>query len=180
MGKDSNIGQKGIESIRIDSNYISNLPLGQGNEAKSGLAEFIKTDKETQRNNIAAKFPKHKIEFLKAQLKECRGNIKKIKGYKQKLKDDIAEYRQLIKDCAFREAELAKYNSENPEDAPKMKELRLKYPPYNVEALQQQILQFEEGIERCDEVIESDFHSISEIEKVLTLVEHRDKELRNV
>lgn len=177
---DRNIGQSGMESIRIDGRQIGNLPLGQGNEAKEGLASFIKTDKETKRNNIAAKFPKHKIEFLKAQVAECRGNIKRIRKFKAEQKGLIAEYRQHLTDCAFRERELAKLCADNPEDAAKMKELRLQYPPYDVDALAAQITQFEEAIDRSDEVIEKDYESISEIESLLALVEQREKELKNV
>ena len=178
--RDKNIGLTGLESLRIDGMKIGNIPLGQGNEAREGLADFIKTEKETLRNNIIAKFPKHKKDFLEAQVKECKGNIKRIKEFKQKLKSDIQEYRQLIKNCEFREKELVKYNKDNPEDAKAMKELRLKYPPYDVEALQQQINQFEESIERCDEVIEQDFESIMEIQQILTLVQQKEKELKNV
>lgn len=178
--RDKNIGQKGMDSIRINGRRIGNLPLGQGNEAKEGLAEFLKTDRETRRNNIAARFPKHKVEFLKAQLRECRNNIKRIREFKAKQKGLIAEYRQLIVDCDMRERELAKLCAENPDDAPKMKELRLKYPPYDVDALKAQIEQFEEAVDRCDDVIEKDYESITEIESILALVEQREKELKNV
>jgi len=174
--KNSNIGKTGTESLRINGMKIGSLPLGQGNEASAGFAEFLKTDKETKENNINAKFPKHKVEFLKSQIRECRLNIQRIKKYKTELKENILEYRQLIGDCAIREKELANCT----DDKAKAKELRLKYPPYNIEALNQQILQFDEGIERCDQVIEKDFESISQIEKTLTLVEQREKELKNI
>lgn len=178
--KDRNIGQSGMDSIRINGQRIGNLPLGQGNEAKEGLAEFLKTEKQTKINNIAAKFPKHKIEFLKSQARECRSNIKRIREFKAKQKGLIAEYRQLITDCGIRERELAQLCADNPEDAPKMKELRLKYPPYDVGALQAQIEQFEEAVDRCDDVIEKDYESINEIESLLALVEQRERELKNV
>ena len=178
--RDKNIGQTGLESLRIDGMKVGNLPLGQGNDAREGLAAFINTEKETLRNNVSAKFPKHKKEFLEAQVRECRGNIKRIKNFKQKLKEDILEYRQLIKNCDYRENELAKYSKDNPDDADKMKELRLKYPPYDIDALQQQIVQFEEAIERCDDVIEQDYDSITEIQQILVLVEQKERELKNI
>ena len=43
--KDNNVGQEGYESLRINGSKIDNLPLGQGEKARQGLAEFIKTDK---------------------------------------------------------------------------------------------------------------------------------------
>ena len=61
-----------------------------------------------------------------------------------------------------------------------IKKIRKKTPPYNVEALNKQIEQFEESIERCDATIEQDYDSISEIREVLALAEQRDKELRNI
>ena len=178
--KNSNIGKHGNDSIRINGMEIGNLPLGQGNEARDGLAEFLKTEKDTMRNNIAAKFPKHKLDYIKSQVQECKMNIKKIKSFKTKLKEDITEYRKLISDCNFRDKEMAQYDTDNPDDAPRMKELRLKYPPYDIEALNQQITQFEESIERCDEVIEKEYNSVNEIQQTLILVEQREKELRNV
>ena len=45
--KDKNIGLTGLESLRIDGMKIGNIPLGQGNEAREGLADFIKTERET-------------------------------------------------------------------------------------------------------------------------------------
>ena len=172
-----NIGQKGPESIRIDGLPIEQLPLGLGNEAKAGLKGFLETHKETQQNNIAAKFPQHKLPMLRAQVKECRGNIKRIKNFKTDLKGKIAEYRELIKSTNKREEELAKID---PEDKELLKKTRLALPPYNIDALNQQIVQFEEGIDRCDDVIEQDYNSITEIEKLIGLVEQREKELKSV
>jgi uncharacterized coiled-coil DUF342 family protein len=178
--KHPNIGKNGAESIRINGMKIEALPLGQGHQAKEGLQEFLKTERETKRNNITAKFPKHKVEFLKAKVTECRRNIKRIRGFKSQQKELITEYRQHIRDCDQRERELSQLCADNPDDAAKMKELRLKYPPYDVDALQAQIEQFEEAIERCDSVIEQEYESISEIEGLLALVEQREKELKSV
>lgn len=178
--RDSNIGQTGLDSLRINGSKIDNLPLGQGEKAKEGLVDFIKTDKENKERVIRSKYPTQNADYLKAAIKEAEENIIKIKNFKQELKDKISGYRQLIKDAETREFELAKYSRDNPEDIPKIKELNKRFPPYNVEALQTQIQQFEEGVERCDEVIEKDYNSISEIRGVLTLVEQRDRELKMI
>jgi hypothetical protein len=178
--KDSNIGQLGLDSLRINGSKIDNLPLGQGEKAKEGLVDFIKTDKENKEKAIRAKYPTQSVEYLQSAIKEAEINIQKIKSFKKELRGKIGTYRQLIKDVDFREKELAKYSRDNPEDVPKIKELNKRFPPYNVEALQTQIGQFEEGIERCDEVIEKDYDSISEIRGVLALVEQRDRELRMI
>ena len=171
-----NIGINGPESIRINGMEIGDLPLGQGNEAKEGLAEFLKTDRENQERNIIAKYPSGKLPYLRNSIKVCKANIEKIKGFKAELKIKISEYRSLIDDCRFRDLEMEKHN----DDAEAMKALRLKYPPYDIDAMNQQIQQFEEGIARSDEVIEKDYDSIAEVSRVVALVEQRDKELMSI
>ena len=173
----SNVGQTGPESIRLNGMKIGDLPMGQGNEAQVGLADFLKTYKKTKEANIRARFPQHKLPMLKAQIRECRGNIERIKEYKRKLRADIAEYRQHIKDAETRQREL---DAVGPDDREAIKAINRQYLPYNVEALQQQIEQFEAGIELCDEVIEKDYESIAEIEKIVSLVEQRDRELTSM
>lgn len=176
--KEPNIGETGAESIRINGRRIENLPLGQGNQVKEGLREFLKTDKETKENNIIAKFPKHKRPYLEAQIRECRRNINQIKNFKRDLKNNIVEYRQLIKDCQKRDEEIAKCDPI--EDKDRINKLKREIPPYNVEAMYKQIEQFEEGIDKCDETIEQDYDSISEITSILALVEQKEKELKNI
>jgi len=176
--KDNNIGKTGADSLRVDGMQIGNLPLGQGNEAKEGLADFLETHHETLRNNIAAKFPKHKVEFLKARIQECEGNIQKIKNFKQDLKAKISEYRLLIKEVTLADEQIKQLDPEQHKE--QIKKIRKKTPPYNIPALNQQIVQFEDAIERCDVTIEQDYDSISEIREVLALAEQRDKELRNI
>ena len=55
--RDSNIGQTGLDSLRINGSKIDNLPLGQGEKAKEGLVDFIKTDKENIERVIRSKYP---------------------------------------------------------------------------------------------------------------------------
>lgn len=178
--KDSNIGQKGAKSIRLDGMKIENLPLGQGNEAKKGLVKYLKTEKDTKRNHIRGKYPKHNLSYLKARLNECHANIERIKNFKVEQKNLITQYRRLIKETQNRDGILAEYSENTPEHKAKRKELCLRYPPYDIDALYAQIVQFEEAIDRCDTVIEQEYASITEIEKILSLVEQREKELKNV
>lgn len=180
MNRNSNIGESGMDSIRLNGMKIEDLPMGQNNEAREGLAQFIKTDKETKANNIRGKYPKQSAEYLEAAIRECEHNIEKIKEFKKDLHAKMRQYQQLVNDCLMRDREMQKYNKENPDDAAKMKELRLKYPPYDIDALNNQIAQFQDGIVRSDEVIEQDFNSISEAKQVLVLVKQRDKELLNI
>ena len=178
--KDSNKGQQGLDSIRINGKKIDNLPLGQGELAKSGLADFIETDRETKENNIRAKYPNVTEEYIVATLRGLNANIKKVKSLKKDLKAKVEEYALLITQSEIREAKIEYLNSENPEDAQKIKDLLKKYPPYNIPALKSQVSQFEDSIERCNTVIEQEFESIAEFTKNLALIQQRDREIRAI
>tara|TARA_A100001201_G_C4043889_1_gene187584 strand:+ start:190 stop:732 length:543 start_codon:yes stop_codon:yes gene_type:complete len=178
--KDSNLGKEGLDSLRINGSKIENLPLGQGEKAKEGLADFLKTDKENKRNNIIAKYPKVSVEYIKGTLKELKSNINKVKKLKHDLKIKIDEYNLLITQGHVRDAKISELDKNNPKDATRIKELLKQFPPYNIEALKNQIAQFEESIERCNNVIEQEYESIAEFTKNLALVEQRDRELLSI
>lgn len=178
--KDNNKGKEGLDSLRINGSKIDNLPLGQGEKAKEGLVDFLKTDKETKENNIRAKYPKVSEEYIHATIKELNSNIQRVKGLKKDLSAKISEYRMLVTQGQVRDAQIEQLNEDNPEDAKKIKELLKQYPPYNIEALETQIVQFETSIERCDSVIEQEYESIAEFTKNLALVQQRDRELRTI
>lgn len=178
--KDSNKGQEGLDSLRINGTKLDNLPLGQGEVAKAGLADFIATDRETKENNIRARYPKVTEDYIVGTLRELNLNIKRIKSLKKDLKDQINEYSSLITQSQIREAKMESLNPENPEDAQKIKELRKKYPPYSLEALRLQVSQFEDSIERCNSVIEQEYESIAEFTKNLALIQQRDREIRAI
>lgn len=178
--RDSNKGKEGLDSLRINGSKLDNLPLGQGEQARLGLADFLKTDKETKENNIRAKYPKASEEYIKATIKELRANIKRVREMKSGLKSKIAEYNTLITQGKIRDAQIELLNKDNPEDAKKIRELLKQFPPYNIQALEDQISQFEESIKRCDAVIDQEHDSIAEFNKNLALVQQRDRELRSI
>ena len=178
--RDSNKGKEGLDSLRINGSKLDNLPLGQGEKAKEGLVDFLKTDKETKENNIRAKYPKASEEYIHGTIKELNANIKRVKGLKKDLQGKIAEYRTLITQGQIRDSQIEQLNKENPEDAKKIRELLKQYPPYNIKALEEQITQFEQAIERCDSVIEQEYESIAEFTKNLALVQQRDRELKAI
>jgi hypothetical protein len=178
--KDSNKGKEGLDSLRINGSKLDNLPLGQGEKAKEGLVDFLKTDKETKANNIKAKYPKASEEYIRGSLRELNGNISRVKGLKKNLQEKIVEYRELITQGQVRDSQIEQLNKENPEDAEKIKQLLKQFPPYNIKALEEQVTQFEQSIERCDSVIEKEYESIAEFTKNLALVQQRDRELKAI
>lgn len=178
--RDSNKGKEGLDSLRINGSKLDNLPLGQGEKAKEGLVDFLKTDKETKENNIRAKYPKASEDYIRGALKELNHNIKRVKGLKKDLQEKIAEYTMLITQGKIRDSQIELFDKENPEHKEKIKELLKQFPPYNMQALEEQIKQFEESIERCDSVIEKEYESIAEFTKNLALVQQRDRELKAI
>lgn len=178
--RDKNIGKEGFDSLRINGSKLDNLPLGQGEKAKLGLPDFLKTDKETKENNIRARYPKVSVDYIRGTLKECNQNIERVKQMKKDLQEKIAEYTMLITQGQIRDSQIESFDKENPEHKEKIKELLKQFPPYNMQALKEQIGQFEESIERCDAVIEKEYGSIAEFTKNLALVEQRDRELKAI
>ena len=59
-----------------------------------------------------------------------------------------------------------------------IKSIRVKYPPYDPEAMDAQIEQFREAILKADDVIKQEYESIAEFTGHLTLCKQRDHELK--
>ena len=59
-------------------------------------------------------------------------------------------------------------------------ELFKQFPPYKVTAMEQQIVQSTEAIERADNVIAQEYSSIAELREVLALCKLRDTTLRSL
>ena len=127
--RDSNKGKEGFDSLRINGSKLDNLPLGQGEKAKEGLVDFLKTDKETKKNNIRAKYPKVSEDYIRGTLKELNENIKRVKGLKKDLQEKIAEYTMLITQGKIRDSQIPLFDKENPEHREKIKQLLRQFPP---------------------------------------------------
>lgn len=176
----SNIGQVGIESIRLNGQEIKDLPIGESARAKAALPEAIEVDKENRRNNIRAQFPKQNVGYLKGRITEANDNIVRMRTTRGASEKLINEYTALISMCEFRDKELAKLDPMLASYEQSKKELLKQFPPYNVEAMQQQIVQSKESIENCEKVIIDEQETITEFRSVLALCEQRDRELANV
>lgn len=183
--RDSNIGQEGVESIRIKGKQIQDLPLGQGNQAKEQLPAAIETARLNKIAGINAKYPTHRVDYLNSRINECRENIDRIKGSQAQQAQMISDYKGHIALCKHRDRELSRLqemfhkNEINPDElAAKRKQLKKDFPLYDVDAMLKQIVQCEEAIERCNDVIKQENDSIEEFTEVLTLCRQRDKELK--
>jgi uncharacterized coiled-coil DUF342 family protein len=184
--RDSNIGQTGVESIRIRGKRVEDLPLGQGNDAVAGLAEARETERLNKIATINKEFPPHRVDYLVSRIKECRENINRVNKSMHEQSTMINDYKGHISLCGYRDKEIEKLRS-SPESGDvvqdkikmqaKIKELRKNFPPYSVVAMEQQIVQCHEAIERCMAVIQQEQDSIAEFEGVLSLCRKRDIEL---
>ena len=175
---------KGVDSIRIRGKRIEELPLGTGNEAKAQLPLAIEQERLNAIATVNAEFPTHRIDYLVSRINECEENKDRMHKTIEQLSTMSSEYKGQIKMCEHRDKEITKLTIDHEAsmmrkdefDAAK-KALFKQYPPYNVEAMETQIVQNGEGIGRCREVIKAEDASIKEFTEVLTLCRQRDKEL---
>ena len=175
---------KGVESIRIKGREIQDLPLGQGNEAKAQLPMAIEDERLGAIETVNAEYPTHRIDYLLSRIKECEENKTRMNGTIDQLNTMTSEYTGQIKMCEHRDNEIYKLNKGHGSNGittqvrdDGIKALKKQYPPYDVAAMRQQIVQNNEGIERCRKVIEAEDKSIKEFSEVHSLCKVRDKEL---
>jgi len=169
----SNIGQTGLESIRVGGMKVDQLPIAEGAITKQQMPLIEENIKRNKLGNIIAKYPKQTVSWVEGAIKECNDSIKKIRALKVQQQKMIDEYTGHISLCSYRDKEIAKTT-----DMAKIAELKLKFPPYNVDAMEQQITQCKEAIIRSDDVIDLEHKSIAELSELLTICKKRDEELK--
>lgn len=169
---DSNIGISGKESIRLNGVKIENLPIRESVISAQQMKLVEDDERKDKIRLILHTYPKPKVAYLNSRISECEDNIAKqtaVRGESEKL---ISEYTGIITLCEFRDKEL--------EGASKQQaaKLNLKYPPYNVKAMNKQIEQSRESISRIEEVIKKEYDSIVELKEVLGKCIERDIKLK--
>ena len=169
---ESNMGQTGLESIRLGGMKIDSLPIAESALTKEQMPVIQESIKRNELGNIIAKYPKQTVDWVKGAIRECEDTIKKVRALKGQQQTMIDEYTGHISLCSYRDKEIAKTD-----DKGKIADLKLQFPPYNVEAMQQQITQCKEAIERSDGVIDKEHNAIADLKKLLTTCQQRDKEL---
>ncbi len=173
MQKTSNIGQTGVESIRIGGMLISDLPMAELASARTQIKLALDTERQSKIDGVVKASPTQSIDYLESRAKEATHNVKRIQDMKEREQKTINEYLGTIKLCEHRDREIAKFPIRE-------KELKLQFPPYNVDAMRQQIVQSTETMVRCDDVIAQEYRSIAEIREVIGRCKARDIELRNL
>ena len=180
MKERGNIGATGVDSIRINDMRICDLPIAESAIAKQQLPLAEDVERQNKINNILAGYPTHRVPYLESRIRECEVTISKIGEMKAQQSALISEYTSQITLCKFRDEEIARIPDDDPDKEQKSKDLFKRFPPYKVEAMNQQIVQSTEAIERADEVIAEEYNNISEFREIKGLCEQRDSKLRHL
>lgn len=170
-----NIGETGVESIRLKGMRISELPIAENALARPQLPLAEDVQRKNGINNILAGAPKQSVAYLKSRTVECQQNIERISALKAREGDLISEYSGLIRLCEMRDTELEKL--ESPQE---IADLKKRFPPYDIDRMKQQIVQSTESIARSDVVIAKEHDGIAELREVMALCKKRDSDLRNL
>lgn len=175
-----NIGETGLESIRIGGMQIDNLPIAEAADVKAQMPEAEKTQRENKIADIRKSHPTQRVGYLKGRINEAEDNIERMRQQKARNLDDISSYTSQISLCQHRDSAIDLIPAEDPKRAEKISTLYKQFPPYNVEKMKQQIKQFNEAIVRFDDVIAREYKDIAEMRELLGLCERRDLLLRNL
>ena len=148
------------------------------------MADARETARMNAINTINATYPKHRIDYLVSRINECHENIDRINKSKAEQANMVSDYKGHIALCVHRDKEITalekKYIAgeiDHGECVKQTKALKKQFPPYNVAAMEQQIVQCGEAMERCDGVIRQENDSIAEFTDVMAQCRIRDTEL---
>lgn len=168
----SNLGITGINSIRIGGMTLETLPFVEQAITKQQWTQVQADNARQEVENILAEYPSQTIAYLESRVRECFDTIDRIKKMKADQQRMIDEYSVHIGLCKHRDREIAKLDPVK--DVEAIKALRLAFPPYDVDAMKQQIEQCKEAILRADTVIDAEHASIVEMKQLITKCEQRD------
>ncbi len=178
---ESNEGQTGVESIRLGGMTIDQLPIAEAAITKQQWPDIIQASKDNVVENIKAKYPKQSVAWVNGAIKECGDSIKRVRALSVDQQKMIDDYLGHISLCEYRDKEIHRIEQDTGNDVTtEIKELKLRFPPYNVAAMRTQIKQCREAIVRADEVIDKEHNSIAELRELLVKCGNRDNELRAV
>ena len=178
MKERGNIGVTGVGSIRLGDMKIGDLPIAEGAIAKQQMPLAEDTERQNEIKNILAGYPKQSVVYLESRISEAEQNIIRINDMKSQQTAMVSEYTSQISLCKFRDDEISRIAEDDDDREAKMKDLFKRFPPYKVPAMEQQIIQSSEAIERADGVIAKEYTSIAELREIKGLCVQRDMKLR--
>ena len=102
----SNIGEEGIASIRIGGMKIEDLPLANAHDVKMQMPLVEDTIRQNKIEDLIAKYPKQKVDYLQSRMKECQLNIDEQTKFKQEMALKIQDYQGKISMDGYRDTQL--------------------------------------------------------------------------
>ena len=175
---DSNKGEKGIPSIRLNGKRIEDLPIAESAGAQSQLPTVRETERQNRIAVVLSRYPRGSLAYYESRVRESRENISRMARTRSGLQHKIEEYQLTIGLCRHRERLEEAIPAEHRDRDKKILALRNEFPPYDVAAMEQQIAQFRDGMEKCDAVVETESNSLAQLEQVIGQCKIRDKELK--
>lgn len=171
----NNIGLYGPESLRLKGKTVDQLPIREARLTLDQLPLVNTVHRQNQIEDVKAKYPHQTIAWCDGAIRECKGNMYNVRSLRSDTERQINEYMAIISLCKLRDKKLATAKTDE-----QRKELSEDFPPYDVKAMKQQVSQFRQTINRCDEVIDKEQESISELVKLRAKCEERDLKLKSL
>jgi hypothetical protein len=184
---DDNIGEVGVESIRINGQKIGSLPFGQSQRTADQIPLALAHEKQQKIADVLARYPRVTHEYIDSRLLECQNAIIDFSRVKKETQTKIKDFTHLAQEQSgesFTDIEDELYEIGARTDigieAKKalIRERRQNVSEYDRNHLYQQITQFQENIERLDAAIQAENDSITELKVLLGKLEVRDAELK--
>lgn len=187
MGKTtSNIGETGVESIRLNGMKIEDLPIGEAARVQPQMELARDTERQNKIAGVIAKYPTQRVDYLEGRIRECKESQEGMAKLALLEQQRIQEYQGHIEMCKHRDREIARL--EKARGTPGMtteivdahiKALKLQYP-YVIDRLEAQITISNESIERFNNVVQRESTDIQELSETLALCRQRDFELKQL
>lgn len=171
-----NIGEIGVESIRIAGKRIEDLAVPiEAIKAVQQLPEALETERQNKIANVRRRYPTADIDFLRSKIEGCHHNIRAMHQLIAKERSTVNEFSGIIALCNQRDKELSNAIGEM-----LVASIRGRYPPYETEAMEKQVKQCNDGIERAEVVIKNENKSIQEVAGAIAQCEERDYYLKEL
>lgn len=172
----SNIGDVGVDSIRLGGMTVDELPIAEAHLVKMQLPGARELERTAKIAGVRARYPQQDVGYLEARIREAKGMIATFRQQRDGVRSQREQYGILLTEAEKRDKEIAHLADDDIRDEC-VKALREEYGPWEVEGLRNQITLFDESVARFDETIEREQASIDELSEVLGLCRARDKEI---
>ena len=176
----SNIGQTGVESIRLNGMKIEDLPIGEAARVQPQMELARDTDRLNKAEGIIAKYPTQRVDYLESRIEECKVNQKNMADLALIEQARIQEYQGHIEMCKHRDREVARLEQTKELGADAAIKALQRQFPYVIDRLEEQIRISNESIERFNNVVQRESSDIQELSETVALCKQRDFELKQL